>query len=138
MLKIFLISSLIVLSLCTGLLERPRTSTERLVVPPAGGANAPFSSFCFNASVSGFILKATCNDSNGNGRNASINFGNCIKNYDGNLSQFTGGSTELYTRNCSTDGFSLRCDCQQPTGGYSSCSISLDTIFSSNNGQLTC
>jgi hypothetical protein len=114
------------------------TETEqyRLVAPPSSGAL--FSSRCRYARVRGFTLFARCRDFYGNSRHAAINFSYCLKNYDGNLSRFTGALNELFTRRCFTNGTYLICSCQQPTGGFRRCSIRLNDVFTVKNGRLTC
>src|SRR5687768_8497789 len=70
-----------------------------LTPPPSGGGN-PFSYSCVYPRISGFSLTAQCRASNGSYRNAATYFGNCIYNYDGNLSHYNGSTVELYTRYC--------------------------------------
>ncbi len=108
-----------------------------LITPPSD-SGSPFSTKCSNPYISGFHITAKCLDDNNNFRNESFDFSHCIKNYDGNLSRTTGRTEELYTKNCWTDGYNLKCKCQQPAGGYRSCKISLDLIFNVNNGRLSC
>ncbi len=136
MLKVLVLCALTSFIICSSL--KKTNQVMPLVTPPPGGANLPFSSSCSFPRVSGFNLMASCTNSMGVPQNASLYFGNCVKNYNGNLLPFSGGAEELFTRNCSTDGFSLNCECQQPTGGFLPCSVSLDTIFTTNNGQLFC
>jgi hypothetical protein len=113
-------------------------SAAMMAVAPPSGSGDSFTSSCRNARVSGFQIFAKCQNFNGLFQNASWSFARCVYNYDGNLSRYSGSRTELYTRYCSTDGYYLNCSCQQPTGGYLSCSILLDEVFYVNNGRITC
>jgi hypothetical protein len=137
-LTILVLFCLALLTTCTNTETETEQRPMALVAPPSGGAGDLFSTRCKNARVRGFTLFARCKDFYGNSLNSGISFANCIKNYDGNLSSFTGAVDELFTRRCFTNGTYLICDCQQPTGGFKQCSIRLDDIFTVNNGQLSC
>ncbi len=129
--------SLVLMSLSI-LVSCTEQDISRMMVLPPDSAGDTFSSSCSRPRVSGFTLSASCSDSSGNRRNASLSFANCLKNYDGNLSRFDGRADELFTRKCYSSGMRLVCECQQPTGGWRKCSINFDDIFTAINGELRC
>ncbi len=108
------------------------------LVEPSGDQGQDFSNNCSNPRVSGFTIRASCNDNSGNSRNAYINFSNCLKNIDGNLTRSRAAGSELSTRRCRANRNELTCQCQQPDGGFQRCSIKFDEFLSSSNGQLFC
>jgi hypothetical protein len=115
-------------------------TTYMLVSPPSGVAGDKFSKKCKNPVIDGFLLTAKCQNNSNNTVNASVNFSNCIKNYDGNLRIFDGRDKELYTEDCDINNAETKivCKCQQPSGGNKTCSIKLNDVFKVVNGELKC
>ncbi len=128
---------IVLLMLCISLNVINSQTAEYMIAPPSG-SGTPFSTKCYNPNVSGFHITARCIDDTNSYRWETFDFSHCVKNYDGNLSRYTGRTDELYTKDCYTDGYNLKCKCQQPAGGYKTCRIDLDSIFFVNNGRLSC
>jgi len=97
-----------------------------------------FTSQCRNFSVTWFRLYARCISSSGNYVNKSVNFSGCLFNYDGTLTTNHQNIPELTTRRCYVSGYNLYCTCQQPRGGWKSCSISLNNVFYWDGYNISC
>ncbi len=108
---------------------------EMMVAAPP----STFSRRCRNPRVSGFTLSASCTDEFGSSSRESVNFSDCVFNYNGRLTNIRDPNMqELYTKNCYSDGYNLVCQCEQRTGGYRVCSINLDRAFNFINDRLSC
>jgi hypothetical protein len=111
-----------------------------LVAPPSGGIADRYFKMCRSPEIDGFLFTAKCKNSSGDIINASVNFSNCIKNYDGNLRIFDGRDSLLYAKFCdvNSDEKKIVCKCEQPGGGFKKCDIKLNDVFRVVNGQLKC
>jgi len=108
-----------------------------MVAAPPTSEN--FSARCRNPSVYGFTLSATCTDEFGSSRRESVNFSDCVFNYNGRLTNIRDPNMqELFSKNCYSDGYNLICQCEQRNGNYRYCSINLDRAFNFLNNRLSC
>ncbi|KIM50845.1 hypothetical protein SCLCIDRAFT_110053 [Scleroderma citrinum Foug A] len=103
-------------------------------------ANLIISSGCQYTSLSGSVLYATCQSSDGSDVSTSIDLNQCVANTNGNLFCSKNGN---YSATCSGCGLSanagyLVCTCNDYNQAGQYADIELDQCLTNSDGNLTC